>query len=158
VYIDYLTSAVYSPDGRYILTASPDNRATIWDATSGEQVRTLIGHRDDVSSAAYSPDGRTIVTTSNDQTAIIWNAGTGEMIRTLGGHSNALTSAAYSPDGHYIVTVSYDDSAIIWNADYHDFITDACEQVANLADLTRANFVTFGIQDRSATCPQFAGS
>ena len=39
-------SAVLSPDGKYRLTASWDQTARIWDAATGQEVRTLIGHTD----------------------------------------------------------------------------------------------------------------
>ena len=51
------TSAVYSPDGSSVLTASGDGTARIWDAESGEELVTLSGHTDCVTSAVYSPDG-----------------------------------------------------------------------------------------------------
>jgi hypothetical protein len=64
-------SATYSPDGRFIITASADGNARIWDAESGEEVRALQGHEDDVMSAEYSPDGSFIVTANSDGTARI---------------------------------------------------------------------------------------
>ena len=55
---DSVTSAAYSPDGTQIVTASDDQTARIWDAATGQEVRTLSGHTDRVNSAAYSPDGK----------------------------------------------------------------------------------------------------
>ena len=66
-------SAAYSPDGKYIVTASDDGTARIWDAATGQEVRQLSGHTDWVLSAAYSPDGKHIVTASGDRTARIWD-------------------------------------------------------------------------------------
>jgi WD40 repeat protein len=109
-------SVAYSPDGRFIVTASRDNTAIIWDAAAGEPVRSLAGHTDAVWSAAYSPDGRFIVTASRDNTAIIWDAAAGEPVRSLAGHTDAVWSAAYSPDGRFIVTASRDKTVIIWDA------------------------------------------
>ena len=54
---DDVNSAVYSPDGRSVLTASDDNTARIWDAESGQELVTLSGHTERVNSAVYSPDG-----------------------------------------------------------------------------------------------------
>jgi WD40 repeat protein len=68
-----VNSAAYSPDGKTIVAASGDG-AKIWDATSGQELRTLSWHTDWVNSAAYSPDGKTIVTANRDGTAKIWDA------------------------------------------------------------------------------------
>jgi hypothetical protein len=109
-------SAAYSPDGTQIVTASDDQTARIWDAATGQEVRTLSGHTDPVLSAAYSQDGTQIVTASDDQTARIWDAATGQEVRTLSGHTDGVYSAAYSQDGTQIVTASGDNTARIWDA------------------------------------------
>ena len=54
----------YSPDGTHLVTASPDDTARIWDATTGEHRTTLIGHTNAVTAVAYSPDGTHLVTAS----------------------------------------------------------------------------------------------
>ncbi|MBI3421698.1 MAG: TIR domain-containing protein, partial [Acidobacteria bacterium] len=109
-------SAAYSPDGRFIVTASGDKTARVWNAASGQEVAELKGHTDSVTSPAYSPDGRFIVTASDDGTARVWNAASGQMVAELKGHTHSVTSAAYSPDGCFIVTASFDKTARVWNA------------------------------------------
>ena len=51
-------SAVFSPDGALIVSASEDATARIWDADTGECMRTLDGHWHAVMSAVFSPTGR----------------------------------------------------------------------------------------------------
>src|SRR5207247_634054 len=63
-----VNSAVFSPDGQRILTASADTTARLWDA-SGTELATLSGHTDAVTSAVFSLDGRRILTASADGTA-----------------------------------------------------------------------------------------
>ena len=41
---DEMKDAVFSPDGRFLATAS-DDTATVWDAASGQELLTLLGHR-----------------------------------------------------------------------------------------------------------------
>jgi hypothetical protein len=66
------TSAAYSPDGAFIVTASADRLTRVWDASTAQLVAVLKGHSDGVNSAAYSPDGRFIITASDDCTARIY--------------------------------------------------------------------------------------
>ena len=65
----YLGSAVLSPDGQRIVTASWDGRARVWNASSGQLLATLQGHTGYVASAVFSPDGQRIVIASGDNTA-----------------------------------------------------------------------------------------
>ena len=46
-------SAMYSPDGVFIVTASKDHTAKIWDSLSGELLQTLSGHIDVVRFANF---------------------------------------------------------------------------------------------------------
>ncbi|MCR4316639.1 MAG: protein kinase [Planctomycetes bacterium] len=112
----WVYSASFSPDGKFIVTASSDNTAKIWDANTGRELRTLTGHTSTAWSASFSPDGKFIVTGSSVNTAKIWDANTGIELRTLTGHTGQVRSASFSPDGKFIVTASSDNTAKIWDA------------------------------------------
>jgi WD40 repeat protein len=71
-----LKSAQFSPDGRWIVTASDDGTARLWDAATGQPVGEPMKHEDAVESAQFSPDGRKIVTASADNTARLWDVST----------------------------------------------------------------------------------
>jgi WD40 repeat protein/serine/threonine protein kinase len=109
-------SAAFSADARYVVTASDDKTARIWDAETGRQLALLAGHTDKVVRAAFSADGARAITASWDKTAIIWDVRTANELVKLVGHTGLLTSAAFSPDGHRVVTASVDGTARIWDA------------------------------------------
>ena len=110
-----VNSAVFSPDGMHIVSASGDHTARIWNTGTGECEGELKGHTSIVRSAVFSSDGMHIVTASYDCTACMWNTATGECEGELKGHSSIVRSAVFSPDGMHIVSASYDHTARIWN-------------------------------------------
>ena len=119
-----LGDAAYSPDGTRIITTSKDGTARIWDADTGQELRTLTSHTGQVRSAAFSPDGKYIVIAGCDyaddaetcrgRSTRIWNAERARL-HDLAGHTAEVLSAAYSPDGMHIVTASADGTARIWD-------------------------------------------
>jgi WD40 repeat protein len=52
---NWVNSAAFSPEGRQVVSASWDKNVRVWDATTGENQLTLIGHTKEVESAAFSP-------------------------------------------------------------------------------------------------------
>ncbi|WP_392481656.1 N-acetylmuramoyl-L-alanine amidase [Nostoc sp. C110] len=106
-----VTSASFSPDGKYIVTTS-SNDVRLWKM--GRQIYSLKGHQGILYNASFSADGKYIVTTSSDKTARVWDL-TGRQISTLKGHQGIVWSANFSPDGKYIVTTSSDKTARVWD-------------------------------------------
>jgi hypothetical protein len=109
--------AVFSPDGRRILTASDDHTARVWDSDDGRMLVVLQGHADKVEHATFSSDGQHIATASHDQTSRVWNSSDGRLLETLQGHKAGVIWVAFSRDGKRIVTASYDHTARIWNSE-----------------------------------------
>ncbi|GGM89950.1 hypothetical protein GCM10010106_41790 [Thermopolyspora flexuosa] len=109
-----LSTAVFSPDGKLLATASNDNTARLWDTTTGKTIATLTGHTNHVTDIAFSPDGKLLATASHDNTARLWDT-TGKHITALTGHTNSVTTVAFSPDGKLLATASDDDTARLWD-------------------------------------------
>ena len=63
----------WSGDGRYLVTASKDSTAKLWEVPSGKRAReTLPGHEDEVYALDWSPNGSSVATGSKDRTIKIW--------------------------------------------------------------------------------------
>ncbi|MBV9229428.1 MAG: TIR domain-containing protein [Chloroflexi bacterium] len=106
----------WSPDSKYIASASADRTVQVWEATSGKPLFTLTGHQQRVNSVAWSPDGTQLATASNDKTVQIWDTTTGVQRFTYRGHHDWVNSVAWSPDGMLIATASDDKTIQIWDA------------------------------------------
>ncbi|MEG4587471.1 hypothetical protein QUA54_19980 [Microcoleus sp. MOSTC5] len=106
-------SVSFSPDGKYIATASFDKTARLWDVT-GKLIREFKGHQRAVSSVSFSPDGKYIATASWDNTARLWDV-TGKLIREFQGHQDSISSVSFSSDGKYIATASWDKTVRLWD-------------------------------------------
>jgi WD40 repeat protein len=80
-----IASAVFTPDGAFVLTSSLDSTAKIWRCDSERCWKTLKGHTSPVPSAVFSPAGAWVLTGSDDNTAKIWSCDSGECLKTLQG-------------------------------------------------------------------------
>jgi WD40 repeat protein/serine/threonine protein kinase len=63
-------SALFSTDGRFVVTASDDQTARVWDAATGKEVH-LLRHKASVQFAVMTPDGRRVATASD--TVRVWD-------------------------------------------------------------------------------------
>lgn len=76
---DWINYLVYAHDESWILSAHGHNDITIWDATTGEKLRTLRGHTDQVEFLAAIPKSNTLFSVADDDTLRAWNLSTGQL-------------------------------------------------------------------------------
>ena len=108
-------SVEFSPDGKFIASASFDGTIRIWDVNTGLAVKELRGHTDKVLAVAYSPDGKSLASSSTDGTLRKWNieAGTNETIYDF--KDDWAIAVAYSPDGSMLASADTLSRVILWD-------------------------------------------
>jgi WD40 repeat protein/S1-C subfamily serine protease len=111
-----IADLAWSPDGKWVASASWDKSVRVWAANSGKAYYTYSGHKDVVRSVAWSPDGKWIASGSDDRTVQIWDAKTKSTVLTYREHSSNVQSVVWSPDGKWIASAGNDRTVRVWNA------------------------------------------
>ncbi|MDO9068720.1 MAG: NACHT domain-containing protein [Deltaproteobacteria bacterium] len=111
-----VSSCAFSPNGKSLISASDDKTLKLWDALTGECLRSFSGHADRVLSCAFAPDGKSLISASLDKTIKLWDALTGECLRSFSGHAETVFSCTFAPDGKSLISASDDNTIKLWDA------------------------------------------
>lgn len=114
-YTGSIHCVTFSADGKQFASGGGDGTVVVWNAATGEAVRTLNGHRGAVRCIAFSPENREVATASDDETLRFWDPASGKELATLEGHRGAIHCVSFSPDGQHVVSAGDDKSVIVWN-------------------------------------------
>jgi len=131
--------ALFSPDGKFIISHGWDNTVKLWDAKTFSEIITFTGHTDQVWCAAISPGNKFIASGSLDRTFIIWDVEKGKkkqqvqispynvymkgIIPELDSElPNSVYSVAFSPDGKDLAIASADKLVRIWDLEQARFL------------------------------------
>ena len=113
-----ITSAAFSPNGRYIVTASQQGTVRLWEVESGDPFGIRLAYEGGIIPTilhvAFSPDGRRFIAISGDGKARLWDFETGEALHTPDWYEVGIVDAALSPDGQRIVTGHHDGATRVW--------------------------------------------
>jgi RNA polymerase sigma factor (sigma-70 family) len=99
---------VFSPDGKWVATASADGTVRLWDPATGAERRRLEHDQDEPYTVAFSPDGKLLASAGKEGTVRLWDPATGKERRRLPGQQNAIWTVLFSPDGKRLAAVSAD--------------------------------------------------
>ncbi|OWZ67725.1 nuclear distribution protein PAC1 [Cryptococcus neoformans] len=81
--------------GVYVATGSRDKTVKLWDALSGQCLRTFIGHDNWIRALVFHPTGKYLLSASDDKTIKVWDLANGRCTKTIEAHSHFVTCMAW---------------------------------------------------------------
>src|SRR6266571_7380412 len=90
---DVVNALCWSPDGRYIASASNDATIQIWDAKTGGRIQTYSGHNAPVEAVSWSPQGSLIASGGWDKLVHVWDMLSAKCVTSYRGHTAWIRKA-----------------------------------------------------------------
>ncbi len=132
-----MASCQFGADERWLVSASSDSTAQLWDAITGKRAIPPLRHEGPVYWASFSPDGRAVATNTQSGIARVWQTSTGKTISEPMRHPGRIWFVKRSPDGRFLATTCTDGSARVWDARTGHLVS---EPFVHRAELRRAEF------------------
>jgi len=119
-----VNSVRWSPDGRWLASASDDASVKLWSLTNEGCVlhHDLQGHERAVNVVRWSPTGPgteqanlplLLASASLDTTVRVWEPESGQCVYTLSKHIHPVTAIAFNPTGELLASAAH-DRVYIW--------------------------------------------
>lgn len=83
VHSDWVNSIAWSPDGKWLVSASRDQTSKVFAAETGELTLTFSGHPKNVTDAVFAADSQHVISGGDDQRLRIWNIKNGKQRKEI---------------------------------------------------------------------------
>lgn len=105
--------AIFNSSGNKIFVGGNDSTIHIYNANSGEAIKTLQGHKGEVNSICFFPNENYIASGASDSLVLMWNIKTGKNIEDYRANGE-VKYVTVSKKDDYLLAASTDSLIRIW--------------------------------------------
>ena len=114
----WTTPVALSPDGRWAAYGSVegDTEIAVYDTTTGNQARALVGYQRGLRKLTFSPDGRRLAAAGLDDVVRLWDLVTGQEVLSRPAPRNVV-DLRFGRAGRRLAAVAIDGTLRVWNGE-----------------------------------------
>jgi WD40 repeat protein len=113
---DAQLGVAYDHDGTRLATFGERNVVKIWDANTGQLLRSLEGNNESISTVVFATKGNLLFTTKSDKATKIWDAESEKKPLPSLPLGDDVSVSTFSADGKLLATAQPDGSLKLWDA------------------------------------------
>jgi WD40 repeat protein len=116
-----VTGMAFSPADHLLVSSGEDGSVRLWDARTGDAVRTLVESGEPVEAVAISADGRRAAAAGHDGRISVFDAPSGQKLHTLSIPTFWCLGLALSPDGR-LAACSSTGQLSVWQVESGELV------------------------------------
>jgi bla regulator protein BlaR1 len=101
-----ISAVAYTPEGQLFVAGCRDGKIRVWDATNGQLLKTLAGHKSDVRAVAISPRGDWLASGDQKGEVRVWSVLDERSSEILSNYCAPISSVAFSGDGKTVAVAT----------------------------------------------------
>ncbi|CAM02163.1 WD-40 repeat-containing protein [Saccharopolyspora erythraea NRRL 2338] len=121
---DHLANqAVFSPDGKHVLTSSSDYTARLWSVPELRLEAVFNAQTDDVEMSVFHPEKELVATASRDHNVRVYDF-RGNLVATFAGHTQDVISVEWAKGTDELISSSDDGTIKRWSLETGGLVGD----------------------------------
>lgn len=110
-----LSAAVFSPNGRQVLTGDKNGQVEVWEAATGKEIAVLGAPGPYISDVEFNRSGREFVTAADSGVVTVWSARDDRPVDNPINACPQAETASFSPDSTMIVVACGNGSLVVFD-------------------------------------------